>query len=164
MRSPGSAKNSTFQGREAVEPEQGWMDADAYRDERKLLVDAEREAAATFDKYLIMLSAGTLALSITFLKDIAPKPNGVCHLCTSWAFLAVSLFTIMISFLGSQHAMRRQRRIIDADALRQKRARGQRNVWAIAVTVLNWASVVLFALGVVFMVVFASMNLLAKGE
>ena len=147
-----------------MEPEEGWMDAHAYRDERKLLVDAEREAAATFDKYLIMLSAGTLALSITFLKDIAPKPIGGPYLCTSWAFLALSLFAIMLSFLGSQHAMRCQRRIIDADALKQKRARGQRNVWGVAVTFLNWTSVVFFALGIILMVVFASINLFAKGE
>lgn len=43
-------------------------------EERKLLIDAKREAARSFDQTMIMLSAGTLGLSLTFIQQLPTKP------------------------------------------------------------------------------------------
>lgn len=45
---------------------------DVYLEERKLLIDAEREGARTLDKAILTLAAGALALSITFLEKVVP--------------------------------------------------------------------------------------------
>ena len=39
-----------------------------YFDERKMLSDAERAAGEGFDKTLLTLSAGAIALSVTFVR------------------------------------------------------------------------------------------------
>jgi len=45
-----------------------------YLDERKMLIYAERETAQQFDKAVLTLAAGALALSITFIKHIGLPP------------------------------------------------------------------------------------------
>jgi len=54
-------------------------DYQTYLEERKILIDSERETAQQFDKAILTLAAGALALSITFINQIAPepKPNSV---------------------------------------------------------------------------------------
>lgn len=58
----------------------------AYLEERKILIDAERDTAQQFDKAILTLAAGALALSITFINQIAPQPipNSICFLITAW--------------------------------------------------------------------------------
>ncbi len=45
---------------------------EVYLDERKLLVDAKREGAQSFDKAILTLAAGAFGLSLTFIKEVAP--------------------------------------------------------------------------------------------
>jgi hypothetical protein len=51
---------------EAVGPDQRTYQQ--YLDERKLLIESERAAAEGFDKTLLTLSAGAIALSVTFVE------------------------------------------------------------------------------------------------
>ena len=57
-----------------MDPQEGptKSEYEVYLEERKLLVDAEREGARTFDKAILTLAAGALALSITFLEKVVP--------------------------------------------------------------------------------------------
>ncbi|MCX5649250.1 MAG: hypothetical protein NTX40_09180 [Planctomycetota bacterium] len=142
--------------------ENGWMDKEAYHAERNVLIDAEREAARGFDKAMITLSAGALALSITFLKNIAPSPINEWLLFAAWAGFGSSLLFILTSFLCSQAGMRRQRKIIDADFMRVCRARDQKNIWQKAVIKLNLVSMVSFVVGVILLALFAGSNLPGK--
>lgn len=41
-----------------------------YLDERKALIDAEREGARLFDKAILTLTAGAFGLSLAFIKQI----------------------------------------------------------------------------------------------
>ena len=142
--------------------ENGWMDKETYHPERNLLIDAEREAARGFDKAMITLSAGALALSLTFVKNIAPSPSNHFLLFLAWAAFILSLLVILVSFLCSQAGMRRQRQIIDTDLMRVCRARDQKNCWHKTVIRLNLVSMVSFVVGVILLALFAGLNLPRK--
>ena len=45
-----------------------------YLEERRVLVAAQRETAASFDKAILTLASGAFAISFVFVKDIVPKP------------------------------------------------------------------------------------------
>jgi hypothetical protein len=142
--------------------ENGWMDGETYHAERHLLIDAEREAARSFDKAMITLSAGALALSITFVKNIAPNASKEWLLFAAWAAFALALVVILVSFVCSQAGMRRQRQIIDKDFTRACRASEQRNCWQKIVSGLNLTSIVIFVVGVILLALFAGSNLPGK--
>ena len=56
----------------AVEkPQEECILQEDYHKERKVLIDGEWEAARSFDKAMLTLSAGALGLSITFIDKIA---------------------------------------------------------------------------------------------
>ena len=85
-----------------------------YLRERELLIKIESEMSKSFDKAMITLSAGALALSITFIdKLIASIVVGKVYLVLSWIGFVVALMSILISFLLSQSAFRKQREILD---------------------------------------------------
>jgi hypothetical protein len=42
----------------------------AYREERSKLIDGEQDYAKSYDKYVLTLSGGALALSVTFIQNI----------------------------------------------------------------------------------------------
>ncbi len=68
----------------------------------------EHAASQDYDRAILTLSSGTLALSATFLHDIAPNPVGcsVGLLVASWIFLVVAIVAIVVSYLSSQQAHR----------------------------------------------------------
>jgi len=130
-----------------------------YLEERKQLIAAERETAQQFDKAILTLAAGALALSITFINQIAPnpKPHSVYFLIGAWILFCFSLLSTLISFLTSQVACRKQRDILD-DKLSSKE-NNKSNKAALWTNRLNYFSIVFFILGVVSLIVFSAMNL-----
>jgi hypothetical protein len=46
---------------------------EVYLEERKSLVDAEREGSRSFDKAILTLAAGAFGLSLTFIRQIVPN-------------------------------------------------------------------------------------------
>ena len=48
----------------------------AYRDERNKLIDGEQDHSKSYDKYVLTLSGGALALSVTFIHDINTTISG----------------------------------------------------------------------------------------
>jgi heme exporter protein D len=126
------------------------MAPDAYRE---MLVAAHQKSSESYDKALMTLAGGALALSITFLHDIAPKPVHKGWLAWSWALLALSLLLTVASFLLSQKAILRE--IAKRDAHDASPA----NRWTRGTTTLNVLSGLLFILGVSCLVRFAFYNL-----
>jgi len=133
-----------------------------YRKEREGLIDAEREAARSFDKAMITLSAGALALSIAFIRDIAPHPTKVLLLYSAWGAFGGSLFLILLSFLCSQSGMRRQRHILNECDEKGIDRRSLKNRWRKLISCLNWLSAIVFLVGVVFLAFFVGCNLAGK--
>ncbi len=81
-----------------------------YLNERELLIKTENEMSKSFDRAMITLSAGALASSITFIdKLVASIIAGRVYLILSWIGFVVALLSILISFLLSQSAFRKQR-------------------------------------------------------
>lgn len=135
---------------------------DVYLEERKLLVEAEREGARTFDKAILTLAAGALALSMTFLEKVVPiaQATTLWSLASSWAAFGLSIFLILFSFLTSQWACIRQRAILDKEWLPGPDERSsERNNWTTATTILNVGSIFSFAVGVIFLCYFSFANL-----
>lgn len=75
-------------------------DLSAWIDERKKDLNYSLEQ---FDKLIITLSSGSLALSIGFIKDIVKitKETDTFFLKLSWYLLAISLISVLISQLTS---------------------------------------------------------------
>jgi len=120
-------------------------------DERKLLIDAKRDAARSFDQTMITLSGGALALSLTFVQQLATKPaQWRAMLIAAWIAFGTALVSILFSFLLFQYA-------IDA------RIRGNEqpaSAWDHWTRRANWISLVTFTSGVVTLLIFCLKNFL----
>ena len=75
-----------------------------YLDERKLLVEGERAAGEAFDKTLLTLSAGAIALSVTFVERLGSAGRVKPLLYISWAILAFGLLLNVRAFLMLQNS------------------------------------------------------------
>jgi len=135
------------------------MDYEVYRRERDLLIDAEREAARSFDKTMITLSAGALVLSFGFVRDMQVSPSGKGLLFCAWCALTFSLLSVLVSFLLSQKAMRRQRDILDECLESATSSVPRVTRWAKVIAVLNWLALISLIVGVVLFACFAACNL-----
>jgi hypothetical protein len=83
---------------------------------RKLLEQCETDAASAFDKTTITISAGALAVSLAFLKDIVPRPVSwsiYSLLAPAWLALVVSLLAVLLSLMASMKSMRYQIECLD---------------------------------------------------
>lgn len=139
------------------------MDKETYLEERKLLIDEEREASRSYDKTLITLSAGALVLSVTFVRDLKYVSDDNWKICVAWAAFILSLLAIMISFLLSQSATRRQREILDM-MIEDSNGTGveERNGFVPWIIRLNWASLIFLIVGLLFFGLYAASNIFVK--
>jgi hypothetical protein len=132
---------------------------DVYLEERKLLIDEEREAARTFDKAMLTLSGGALGLSLSFIKQLVPHPHLIGLLATAWSSLAVALLATILGLHISQSAIRRARDMLDGDQRGDKDALNQKNTPARWTDCFNWIAATTFMVGIVLLVMFALLNL-----
>ena len=123
-------------------------------EERNRLIKSHQSASDAFDRALMTLSAGSLGLSIAFVKDIAPKPTSVWSLKTSWILMGLALGFIVASFALSVEV---HKRLIDG--LDKKRPYEDEPRWVrYGVSVLNAATGSAFLVGALFLIVFAMHN------
>lgn len=144
--------------------EDGSLSYDTYLKERESLVDSEREGAKSFDKFVLTLSAGAIALSLTFINQIASEifPWTIWFLVTAWGSLVLSMLSTMLSLLTSQASCRKQRDILD-DLYKNKHNNvEQGNILSIWTNRLNITSMIFFILGVIFLLTFSIINI-SKG-
>lgn len=86
-----------------------------YIDARKGFIDLQHQVSQSLDKTVITLAGGALALSITFIQQIAPHPEHAVlpFLAWSWALLVFALLTILVSLFTSQVGMTRMLEELD---------------------------------------------------
>lgn len=134
---------------------------EVYLEERKSLIEAERIGYQQFDKAILTLAAGALVLSITFIRYIAPTPvpNKPFLIIFSWGFLLASILSTLISFVTSQRGCRKQRKILEEYFFSEAKPEASKNPFYTATAVFNIASLFCFTIGVVFLAIFASVNL-----
>lgn len=128
--------------------------------DRDKIEDAINESQSDFEKNLVYLSAGALVLSIGFLEKIISfdKASNKWIVIVSWGILASTLLLNLASHLisvGNSTKAREEmdmgmeyNKLIERISCRNKLMR-----------TINWISYVLFAFGVISVVVFCAINL-----
>ena len=129
---------------------------DAYR---TWLVDAEHKAYQSFDKAVMTLSGGALAISLTFVKDIfkSPKQETLFVLELAWLCLGASIVAILVSILTGASALRRAVEQVDKGTIEKQLAGGR---YATATKAFNVVACAGFVLGVCFLAWFAISNMI----
>ena len=131
-----------------------------YLEERKLLIDAARESARTFDKAVLTFGSAVFGFSIAFVKDVAPTPapDTLKWLGASWLLFSVGLLAILLSFLFSHRACMFEIEV-GGKALADSAYQRSRNPWSVATNWCNALCVGLLFLGLLCWSVFAFDNL-----
>src|SRR5438876_11182968 len=127
----------------------------AYLAERRALIDSEQRSSEQFDKGVLTLAAGALAVSLVFLEKIAPKPphHSVAASYLAWVALIASLLSTLASFLTSQHACRRAVHILESPE-----PAAETNWWARITMSLNWIYIAAFVAGISALAYFSIKN------
>jgi len=125
---------------------------------REHLIQAQQKSIEAYDKSLLSLSGGGLGVSIAFIKDIVgPAPiEKTCLLIVAWAFWIGTMSLTLASFYVSHLALQKTIRQVDEGKIHAERPGG---TWTTVTIVLNIISGVLFLLGLLFIVIFASNNM-----
>jgi hypothetical protein len=128
--------------------------------DRDKIEDAINESQSDFEKNLVYLSAGALVLSMGFLEKIISfdKASNKWIVIASWGILASTLLLNLASHLisvGNSTKAREEmdmgmeyNKLIERISCRNKLMR-----------IINWFSYVLFAFGVISVVIFCAINL-----
>ncbi len=141
----------------------------AYQDERNKLIDGERDYSKSYDKYVLTLTGGALALSMTFVHDIIGEdPVRVPALIVlAWILFTVSIGLTLTSIQQSGPLFREFCDILDSKAENA----GPSFSWAEVreaqekcarlkhMDRLNNGSLVVFLLGVILLLSFTTYNL-----
>jgi hypothetical protein len=127
--------------------------------DRDKISDAINESQSDFEKNLVYLSAGALALSIGFIEKIIKiqDASGRCLLIASWGLLASTLLLNLASHLISVRNSTKAREEMDKGTKYEilvERISCRNKI----MRTLNWITYALFALGVILTVIFCSVN------
>lgn len=129
---------------------------------RKWLVSAEQKSQEAFDKTVLSLSGGALAISFTFIKDIIGPESIVLTslLIAAWLAWAFSTFAVLCSYYLSHLALRQAITQVDNGTIYKQPPGGK---FACLTAMLNAAGAVLFLVGICCITIFAAANLSSEG-
>lgn len=133
-------------------------DCDALRDRLWAGRQANYES---LDKYILTLSSGGLALSITFVKDVVPLSLSVwCPvLIASWFFFVAAIVSTLLSFIVSHRAHDRQLENLEKYRAGEKNAlQDENNHFRTWTERLNWVSAFSFFVGLLVTLIFVAVN------
>lgn len=124
---------------------------------RNGLIAAEQKSQDDYDKTIVSLSGGALGISILFIKDIIGKnePELVWSVICAWSFWSCSIAAVIVSYFLSRVAFRKAIYQVDNDNFES----GIGGCAAKATHVFNVLSGILFIVGIVFLIIFASANI-----
>lgn len=121
------------------------------------LIETQRKLNESYDKLIITLSGGSLALSITFLKDIigTNEINLPALLLIAWGLFVLSLTSILSEILFGIKAHKKAIKQIDAGTIHQEKVGGKSSLWSSAG---HWVAAISLVLGLLFLSSFAFFN------
>jgi len=137
-------------------------------EDRKLLADHTAEvrkrqvsSSENFDKSVLTLSSGGLAVSLGFLKDFVPigQASWPWALYISWIALTLATVVTMLSFLASMKAQEFQQEVALRYYLRKEDPNERPNKWDSLVIWMNRLSGASFIAGVSLTTLFVAINL-----
>ncbi len=141
-------------------------DVEYFKDYRKQLQKVVDKSEDEFEKRLLYIAAGALGLSLSFITDIVTISQSTClwMLIAGWGLLIVCILINLLSHIGSKNKANESIDLIDAfltsgesdnssliDAINKKNSKTE---------LVNKVTVWSLFLGIVFIVTFASINLL----
>ena len=127
---------------------------------RNTLVTAAQKSQDDYDKTIITLSGGALAISVVFIKDIIGNADAVCvwAVVAAWIFWGISIASVVSSYFSSRYALG-----IAIDQTDKGNYSGGVGGCAAKFTKLaNAVSGIFFVLGIAFLIIFTANNLGAK--
>jgi hypothetical protein len=132
---------------------------------RKKVWEDSTSQSESFDRYLLTLSGGALALSITFLKEVVPLQNAVCIplLIVSWVWFILCILITLISFRISIQALEKMVPFLNEFYLEGNAEAFNKHLeslWTKAVDWCAYAGIIFFVLGLLFTMMFVGANLL----
>jgi hypothetical protein len=137
-----------------------------YQATRTELLAKQFSNSEAYDKAVLTLSSAFLGVSLAFIKDAAQgEPLAYPWLLVvSWAAFALAIVAAVVSFQTGNIA-------IDVQLVRAERYYKQKDETAYPKTsfarfneFVNWASGILFVIGVILTIVFVSANLMEKNS
>lgn len=127
-----------------------------YLKEREILVHLEMEAYRNFDKILLTLSSGAIALSVAFIDKVYYM--FLYLIIFSWILWLVSIFLQLISLFITPKAMREEIIILNEqykDDLKEPR----KNKYSGKPSLLTFWALATFGLGTLLFIIFIILNL-----
>jgi hypothetical protein len=133
-------------------------------EERKLLIDAARESARSFDQAVLAFGSAAFGFSVAFLKDVVsvPAPQTLKWLALSWGAFSVGLLAILLSFLFSHRACLFEIHVGE-ESLGKPVYKRKKNRWSAATNWCNGLSITFLFIGVLCWSIFAFDNLSVGG-
>lgn len=130
---------------------------------RRVLTESSRQTSQQFDKFTLTLSAGALAISLTFVRELAQQPTlgSVVILGISWMGYIACICSTMASFQLSNQSTNREIEIIDSE-LRGDSDVDDRNSFGRLTELLNWLSLISFVISTLLLISFALANVRGK--
>lgn len=125
---------------------------------RNQLLKAAHSSSEAYDKAVVTLSGGALALSLAFMKDIVREPRADTKylLVAAWISFAVSIALILLSLLTSKWALNKAVQQVDSGKIYNQRAGGKFSAITEALNVLAGLG---FLSGVGFLASFVLTNM-----
>ena len=131
-----------------------WLSEEDYTRYREALQKSEQEMSDEFDKVMISLAGGALAISITFINQIAPDPKSFWLCISAWIGFTLALLCTLLSLGTSREAMTRQ--VKDLDRVFADGGKFKKNSWDTGTVILNNAAISSFIVGVAFLIFFVA--------
>lgn len=138
-----------------MESEKKTEDHSKYKD---WLRETEQKLSEHFDKTMLTITGGALALSITFVKDIIGDGKMLSGwlLITSWVSLTICLIIILWSFHLGLKAYRKAQEQVDEGVIEEETPGG---FFSKLLNILNFLSISLLSLGLISLLSFSYINL-----
>lgn len=146
-----------------------------YSKERDKLNDASLETAGRYDRAVLTISTGALALSIGFVEKIAPQPMkySVAVLGVAWFLLLSAVVFQLLALSASQLATRKQISLLDGQYQQLIYSDDkisavysviaiEENIFAKKVALHNTVSLWSLVSGIILVMVFSTVNILSK--
>lgn len=150
---------------------------ESYKRQRTKLHDAALETGARYDRIVLTLGGGAMALSITFIEKIAPEPRvwTIALLILAWFTLLLSVIMQLLALATSQKAVHHQIDRLDAEyqfyfgsdnveeCVRQRLPESE-SPYVTKLKFCNDVSMWSLVIGIIFLFLFSGSNLCAKKE
>lgn len=139
------------------EQNQTW---EIYSTHRKSLEEIRVQQINTFDKAILTMSSSALGLSIVLISSFAVsgKLVGIPYLFISWvlfvATITANLFSYSTSAFGAERIMEKMDEAMTRGELYTEKS----GFWVACTHILNRSTIVTFAAGAVFLLLFAFQN------